>query len=74
MLHRVGTDDPARVALVKAVREGVKYGLQSAGCGEDDDWDPDAVVQNAIVGVLGYFTPDGTRNTSDLSIATDKEL
>lgn len=66
MLLHCGTDNPYRKKIEEAVRAGVRYALRvSTMNGQDKDFDPDAVVQNAIVGVVGYFTPDGTPNTSN---------
>tara|TARA_B100000929_G_scaffold290199_1_gene283017 strand:- start:845 stop:1180 length:336 start_codon:yes stop_codon:yes gene_type:complete len=69
MLLRCGTADPRRAELEQAIREGVRYALKASTMnGQDDDYDPDAVVQNAIVGIIGYFTPDGTDQTSDVKV------
>lgn len=69
MMLRCGTADPKRKELEQAIREGVKYALKASTMnGKDDDYDPDAVVQNAIVGIIGYFTPDGTDQTSDVQV------
>lgn len=66
MTLQCGTDNPHRKDLEEAIRAGVRYALRCAtmnGC--DNDFDPDAVVQQTVVGTLGYFTPDGTLNTSN---------
>jgi len=56
---RVGLS-PEREELVKKVREAGKYAVRASTMnGKDPNWDPDAVVQNFIVGLLGYFTHDG---------------
>lgn len=61
MLLQCGTANPYRAKIEEAVREGVKYAIRASTMnGQDDDFDPDALVQNAIVGVVGYFTSDGS--------------
>jgi len=56
---RVGFS-PEREDLVKKVREAGRYAVRASTMnGTEPDWDPDAVVQNFIVGLLGYFTHDG---------------
>ena len=42
------------------VREAIKYAVRGATMsGKEADFDPDALVQNAIVGLFGYHTADG---------------
>lgn len=49
-----------RKNLQEGLREAAKYALRSATMnGQEMDFDPDAVVQNLLVGFLGYCTPDG---------------
>ena len=51
---------PAREAMAEKVREAAKYAIRGATMnGRDDSFDPDAMVQNFIVGLLGYWTEDG---------------
>lgn len=58
---RIGTDDPSRAVMVEQVRSAARYAVRaSTDNGKIVDFDPDAMVQNMIVGLLGYFTPDGT--------------
>ena len=59
MLCRKGTDDPQRDFFAKALTEAGRYALRSATMNGKEDYDPDAVIQNLIVGYLGYWTPDG---------------
>ena len=67
---RTGTKDPMRRRLEKAIRAGAQYGIRAAtDNGRIDDYDPDAMVQNIIIGMLGYWTPDGTRRTSSCRVA-----
>lgn len=57
---RVGTDSPARAVLVQQVTAAARYAVRAAtDNGKINDFDPDAMVQNMVVGLLGYFTPDG---------------
>lgn len=73
-LLRCGTDDPKRKELKKAIQEGVQYAIKGASAnGSLEDMDPDAIVQNAVVGIIGYNTPDGTDLSSDLYFETEKE-
>jgi hypothetical protein len=66
MLMQCGTAHPDRKALETAIRAGVRYAMKaSTDHGRDNDIDPDALVNNCIIGILGYFTPDGTQATSD---------
>jgi hypothetical protein len=42
------------------IREAAKYAIRvSTMNGKDEDFDPDAMVQNFIVGLSGYWTSDG---------------
>ncbi len=59
MPMRVGLG-PKRTELVKQVREAARYAVRAATLnGKETDFDPDALVQNMVVGLLGYFTEDG---------------
>jgi hypothetical protein len=61
MPFRMGTDDPRRESFVEAIRAAGKHAMRAASInGTEADLDPDALVQNFIVGMLGYFSPDGT--------------
>jgi hypothetical protein len=60
MLLRMGVNDPRRPEIEEAVRQAVRYALKTAerhGMTGDFDWD--AVVQNAIIATVGYYTVDG---------------
>jgi hypothetical protein len=60
MLLRSGTDSPTRLLLVEAARQAAKYAVRaSTDNGRIIDFDPDAMVQNFVIGLVGYFTPDG---------------
>ncbi len=57
---RMGTDDPRRRELVDKVRQAGRYAYRCATMnGTDEDLDPDALIQNLVVGLFGYWTPDG---------------
>lgn len=56
---------PQRDEMARKIREAVKYAYR--GCtmrGKEDDIDPDALLQNVVVGLLGYWTED--------ALSTDK--
>ena len=51
---------PSRSELQDKVRAAGKYALRaSTSKGKEPDFDPDAVIQNLIVGLFGYHTEDG---------------
>jgi hypothetical protein len=57
---RVGTDAEDHQRLVEIVRAAGRYAYRAATmCGRETDLDPDALVQNFVVGLLGYHTRDG---------------
>ncbi len=57
---RMGTDNPERRAMNEKITAAARYAIRSATMnGKETDFDPDAMVQNFVVGVLGYHTPDG---------------
>jgi hypothetical protein len=61
MPFRRGTDDPSREEWVEHIRAAARYAIRASTMnGAEDDFDPDAMVQNMVVGMVGYFTPDGT--------------
>ena len=47
-----------RSELAESIRDAGKYAYLSTGIG-DVDHDPDAFLQNLVVGLLGYWTSDG---------------
>lgn len=64
MTMRMGTDDPNRAGVAEAIRKAARYAIRaSTGKGKDMDFDPDAMVQNMVTGLLGYHTPDGLDRT-----------
>ena len=49
-----------REEFAQKIREATRYAVRASTMnGKVDDFDPDAVVQNMVVGMLGYWTPDG---------------
>lgn len=51
---------PERDALAEKVRAAVRYAYRASTMnGQDEDIDPDALIQNVVVGLLGYRTPTG---------------
>jgi hypothetical protein len=57
---RCGTANKLRRVLVEYVQEAARYAVRDATmCGREKDFDPDAIVQSMVVGLLGYSTEDG---------------
>lgn len=57
---RMSTDGPRRAEMRKKLQQAGRYAIRAATMnGKIDDFDPDALIQNLIVGMLGYNTPDG---------------
>lgn len=51
---------PRKKDMIEKVRAAARYAVKaSTRNGRDEDFDPDALVQNMIVGLLGYHTEDG---------------
>jgi hypothetical protein len=65
MPFRVGTEERVAIELSREefaakIREAARYAIRaSTDNGRVEDYDPDAMVQNFIVGLLGYWTSDG---------------
>lgn len=56
----MGTDNPLREPLARAIRQAGIYAIRATTTsGTIDDYDPDAWLQNLVVAMLGYWTPDG---------------
>ena len=63
MTMRMGTLHPQHREMCERIRAATKYAVRAATMnGKEMDFDPDAMVQNMIVGLLGYHTPDGLSN------------
>ena len=55
-----GTADPARQEWADKIREAGRYAIRASTMnGKEMDFDPDAMLQNLVVGMLGYWTLDG---------------
>ena len=66
MPMRMGTEDPERKAMEEKLRAAGKYAVRAATMkGVEMDFDPDALIQNLIVGMLGYHTDDGLDHIDD---------
>lgn len=60
MPMRMGTNDPNRQGIANMLRAAGRYAIKvSTSNGKDMDFDPDALLQNLVVGMLGYWTPSG---------------
>lgn len=60
MTFRLGKSDPRRKVWEGRIRRAGMYALRAATMrGTEDGLDPDALIQNLVVGLLGYHTPDG---------------
>jgi hypothetical protein len=60
MPFRLGTKHPQRKQWEQMIRAAGEYAVRSATMkGKEMDFDPDALIQNLVVGFLGYFTDDG---------------
>ncbi|WP_338615489.1 hypothetical protein [Pigmentiphaga sp. CHJ604] len=54
-----------RERLAEMLRAAGRYAVRCATMnGQDEDFDPDALVQNLVVGALGYWTDDGLSGDS----------
>jgi hypothetical protein len=60
MPFRMGTDDPRRGEWVEKISKAARYAVRASTMnGKSVDFDPDAMVENFVVGMLGYWTRDG---------------
>lgn len=60
MSMRMGTDNPRREEMENRIRMAARYAIrESTRNGKDMNFNPDAMVQNFIIGTLGYYTPSG---------------
>ena len=52
---------PKRAELADQIRAAAKFAIRASTMnGKEMDFDPDAMVQNMIIGLLGYWTEDGS--------------
>lgn len=59
MPWRIGLSSE-RDDLANKIRAAAKYAIRASTMnGKEEDFDPDAMVQNMVVGMLGYWTEDG---------------
>lgn len=64
MVFRTGTKEQrfgmSRNEFAEKIQVAAKYAIRASTlCGKDDDFDPDAMVQNMVCGMLGFWTADG---------------
>lgn len=71
MPFRMGCEDEivirgeilTRKQFADKIRTATRYAVRaSIMCGKEMDFDPDAMVQNMVCGMLGYWTEDGLSN------------
>lgn len=63
---RIGTGEE-RTELANKIRVAAKYAVRASTMnGKIDDFDPDAMVQNFVVGMLGYWIHDGLSHIDDI--------
>ncbi len=49
-----------REGMAELIREAARYAVRASTMnGQSPDFDPDAMVQNFVVGLIGYWSPDG---------------
>lgn len=59
MPFRLRGDDPRRAAVNDMVRAAARHAIRATTMnGKEEDFDPDAMVQNFVVGMLGYHSAD----------------
>lgn len=59
MPFRMG-EGPLRDLWAANIRDAARYAYRASTMqGRELDLDPDALVQNFVIGMLGYWTPDG---------------
>ncbi len=57
---------PKREAAAKDIRTAARYAVRASTMrGTEMDFDPDAMVQNFVVGLLGYWTADGLETNGE---------
>ena len=53
---------PERTERAEVIREAARWAIRAATMkGTEMDFDPDALVQNMVIALLGYWSEDGTR-------------
>ena len=70
----IGADHASARFLFDHIRPAIQYALRCATrSGRDDDFDPDCVLQQARIGMFGYFTSDGTSSSMEEELEKGKE-
>ena len=65
MPFRMGLNDPRRQTLNEMVRGAAQWAIRASTMnGKEMDFDPDAMVKNLVVAMLGYHTQDGLSGES----------
>ena len=59
MPFRTGTDNPIRPIFVEKIRQAARFAIRASTANGTQGYDPDAMVQQMVIGMLGYFTTDG---------------
>lgn len=63
----------SRHELEQMIRDAGKYAIRASTMnGKEPDYDPDAVLCNLVVGLLGYHTDDGLSSDSWANPPTEK--
>lgn len=66
MPFRLGNEHPLRKIWKNALKNVGRYAVRAATSnGTEMDFDPDALVQNFIIGMIGYYTPTGLSADQD---------
>lgn len=65
MPMRTGTSRAReRTVMAAHIKDAARYAIRASTMnGKETDFDPDAMVQNMIVGLLGYWTENGLRGS-----------
>jgi hypothetical protein len=62
----LGVKPFTRQELAADIRAAARYAIRASTLnGTETDFDPDAMVQNFVVGLLGYWTLDGLSHADD---------
>lgn len=57
----------SREDWAEMVRAAARWAVRASTMrGTETDFDPDAMVQNMVVGMLGYWTPDGLSHLDEI--------
>lgn len=60
---------PARDYLEDLLKPGIQHGIKAATrCGRDEDFDPDALARNVVIGHFGVYTDDGLTGGEDAKL------